>query len=205
MYQGESGILVGGHSFSSDDLVLPGKYSYIMFHFVDNTTLYFNCMRQFGYMKVVDEETKDLIISNYGVEPLTREFTKYVFNNLLDGKHTTIKQFLLNQQYIAGIGNIYVDESCFLAGIRPTRKVSSLTDTEKERLFKAIKHILKKAIQERGTTFNNYVDANGNQGNYLKFLKVYGRGGKPCYTCTHPLTKTKIAGRGTVYCATCQS
>lgn len=205
MYQGDNGLLVGGHSTSQNELDLPNPYSYVIFSFSDNTTLYFNCMRQFGYLDLVEQEKKAQTFDTYGIEPLTPAFTFKKFKELTANKGTNIKAFLLNQKYIAGLGNIYVDEACFQAGIRPNRSIHTLTETEKKSLYSAIKKVLTKAVKERGTTFNNYRDANGNKGNFLHHLKVYGRGGKKCLTCkTHTLQKTKVAGRGTVHCPNCQ-
>ena len=204
IYQYAGGVLSGGHSFVSDTRELPGAYTHIIFSFSDGSHLYFNCMRQFAYMKVVDAIEKERVVNTFGVEPLSSHFTYSRFEELLHGKHTLIKPFLLNQAYIAGLGNIYVDESCFHAGIRPDRSIASLTQEEKKLLYDSIRYIIQKAVDERGTTFNTYVDAQGNKGNFVQFLQVYGKGKQPCKRCTTTLVKTKIAGRGTVYCPTCQ-
>jgi len=204
MYEGVKGLLVGGHSLTRAETVLPNPYSYIIFYFADKTTLYFNCMRQFGYMQVVDNNEKEKIFSKFGPEPLLPGFTLKVFKSILDGKSTVLKPFLLDQTKVAGIGNIYVDEACFDAGILPYRRVNTLLNAEIEKLYNAIKKILRKAVKERGTTFNNYVDANGNHGNFSTLLKVYGRGGMDCQKCGKILTKIKVGGRGTVFCGGCQ-
>lgn len=204
LYRHKDGLVAGGHSFASDTMELPGPYTHVVCSFQDNSVLYFNCMRQFAYMKIVDKEEKNAITASYGVEPLTPAFTLKAFEHMIQGKRVRVKGFLLNQAYVAGIGNIYADEVCFLAHISPNREISSLTAEEKHDLFNAIKQVLRKAVEERGTTFNNYRDANGNKGNFVKFLQVYGRGGKPCFTCNNELKKIKVAGRGTVYCTHCQ-
>ena len=205
MYHGAEGILAGGHSQKKEDLVLPHKYTYIIFSFNDGSTLFFNCMRQFGYMEIIGKEKKEQIEKGYGVEPLEKVFTLEKYKEIIKGKKTSVKSFLLNQKYIAGIGNIYADEICFHAHISPQRKIETLVDKEIETLYHAIIYIITKAVEERGTTFNNYKDANGNKGNFLQFLQVYGRGGKGCFRCKDEiLIKDKIAGRGTVYCHSCQ-
>jgi formamidopyrimidine-DNA glycosylase len=106
---------------------------------------------------------------------------------------------------VAGLGNIYVDEALFRARISPLRQAGQLTAPEITRLHRSIIYILTAAVKYRGTTFNNYVDANGRTGSYFGKLKVYGRGGLSCTRCTHVLTKVKLGGRGTVYCERCQT
>ena len=106
---------------------------------------------------------------------------------------------------VAGLGNIYVDEVLFEAGVRPMRLASSIKETEIAKIYKAIKRILALAIKNRGTTFSNYVDGSGHKGNFSQKLKVYGHGNRPCPQCGLAIIKTKIAGRGTHYCANCQS
>ena len=111
---------------------------------------------------------------------------------------------LLDQTVIAGIGNIYADESLFAAGIAPQRKADSLTPNEAARLHKALQAVLTQAIEQCGTSFRNYRDANGNAGAFQNQLLVYGQGGKPCPRCGRKLAKATVAGRGTVFCRHCQ-
>jgi len=110
----------------------------------------------------------------------------------------------MDQSLFAGIGNIYADESCFLARVRPGRRAASLKGKELRTLWRSIKSVLKLSIKHRGTSFNTYVDSQGQAGNFVKYLKVYGRGNKPCKVCGTILKKTVLAGRGTVFCPTCQ-
>ena len=120
------------------------------------------------------------------------------------GKKTALKNILLDQRVLAGLGNIYVDEACFLAGVRPTRRGGKVTAEEIKRLHRAIRQILKKSLANRGTTFSSYRDGLGGEGGFVKLLKVYGRAGKPCQKCKKTLKKVKVSGRGTVYCSGCQ-
>ncbi|MGH9856559.1 MAG: Fpg/Nei family DNA glycosylase, partial [Acidobacteriota bacterium] len=142
--------------------------------------------------------------SMLGAEPLAASFSYDLFQKQLDGTSATVKGFLLNQQRIAGIGNIYADEICFAARIAPSCKSASLTTSEKKRLFTAIPRVLRRAIRHGGTTFRDYRDTQGKKGNFTHLLKVYGRAGKPCRRCGRTLVRTTIASRGTVSCPGCQ-
>lgn len=205
IYKKGKKIIAGGHEQKNTVDNVPNKYSHVRIHFKDKSTLFFNDLRQFGFLKIVNTKELNEYLVNYGIEPLSKEFTLKSFKEIVKNRRGNIKAFLLNQKHIAGLGNIYVDESLFIAGIRPTRKLDKLKNTEKEKLFKAIKSILKKAIKARGTTFNSYVDADGNKGGFVKLLKVYGRDGKECKRCKGgEIEKIRIAGRGTRYCPKCQ-
>lgn len=143
-------------------------------------------------------------LSSMGVEPLTEDFTSTAFQTSLRRRpKTTIKAALLDQSLVAGVGNIYADESLFRSGVRPDRPAGSLTETEVDRLRSAIQTVLTEAVGGGGTVSDNYFDADGRPGRYAP--QVYDRGGKPCARCGTTLTRTRITGRGTVYCAACQS
>lgn len=211
IFQSRNKKIVGGHSLATGSYEksvggkLPNKHTRAIFYLSGGGELFFNDLRKFGYLKLVNgEELKKIIEKNYGPEPLTPEFTISRFREILKGRKTNIKAVLLNQKLLAGLGNIYVDESLFSAGIRPMRSASKLTSKEIEKLFKEINKLIKKAIAYRGTTFSNYVDSKGQKGNFSKLLRVYGRGGKPCVICGETISKVKIAGRGTHYCPNCQ-
>jgi formamidopyrimidine-DNA glycosylase len=205
IYQHQKQIIAGGHSEPKIESILPNKYSHVIFEFSDQSQLFFNDQRQFGYFKIVEQPELNNILQKFGIEPLRSEFTSQNFTNLFAKKTTTVKNILLNQNAISGIGNIYADEICFHAGIKPTKKIPRLTATEVQKLFQSTKYIIKKAIKFRGTTFNNYRDSNGNIGNFKSQLMVYGRGNSLCLKCqTRKIKKIKHAGRGTHYCPICQ-
>lgn len=204
IYMKRNNLIVGGHSFSSDKMDYPNKYTYIIIEFIDGSNLYFNDMRTFGYMQIVNEKELLLIKKKFGIEPLTKNLTITNWEKLFQNRKSNLKSLLLNQRLIAGIGNIYADEICFAAKIRPMRKVSELSDQEIKKLFIQTKKVIKRAVIKRGTTFNNYVDTFGRQGNFLKYLKVYGRGQHQCKRCGHKIKKIKLAGRGTHFCSHCQ-
>lgn len=196
--------IAGGHSFGSDKMDYPNKYTHIIIEFVAGSCLYFNDQRTFGYMRIVSEEELSLIKERFGIEPLTRNFTSKNWEKLFRNRRVNLKSLLLNQQLIAGIGNIYADEICFAARIKPTRLVNKLTKEEITELFVQTKKVIKRAIAKRGTTFNSYVDTYGRTGNFVRHLKVYGRGGEKCKKCDSEIKKIKLAGRGTHFCSRCQ-
>lgn len=201
-----SRIVAGGHSFRQNDFDLPGKHTRAVFEFENGGKLFFNDMRKFGYIEIVDSKDKEnIMVDKFGIEPGLPHFTLENFRDVIKNRQTSIKAVLLNQKLIAGIGNIYADESCFEAGIKPERVAKSLNDREIKKLWQAVKKIIQKAIQKRGTTFNNYVDVSGNKGNFVSELKVYGRGGEKCQRCGATLRKGKVVGRGTVWCEECQN
>lgn len=203
--------LEGGHSSKREEsidafgLKLPNSHTRVIINFENNSKLFFNDLRKFGYLKIVNaDELKKILENNYGPEPLTKEFTTKYLENLLAYRKTNIKAILLNQKLIAGLGNIYVDESLFAANILPTRAASNLTKAEIKKMHSEINIIIKKAIKYRGTTFSNYVDSKGHKGNFSKYLKVYGRKNEKCLVCGTPILKIKMLGRGTHYCPYCQ-
>ncbi len=198
-------LLAGGHSQTAMDTTVPNKFTRVIFSFGDGGQLFFNDLRRFGYLKLVSKEEKEKIVTNnFGIEPLAPDYTLEAFQKLFKKRQTNIKALLLNQKLISGIGNIYADEACFGAKILPTRKVNSLTALEIKKLYKCIEDILKVAIANRGTTFNNYVDSDGHTGSHINFLNVYGRNGEKCKRCKSIILKKKHAGRGTHYCPNCQ-
>jgi len=206
--------IAGGHSLSKTDATgfqaavggeLPNKHTRVIFNFSGGRQLFFNDLRKFGYLKLVTEaERQELLSRNYGPEPLTSEFTLAALSQIFKSKTAKVKALLLNQKLIAGLGNIYVDESLYLSGIDPRRLGGSLKTLEIKKLHSAINKIIRQAIKRRGTTFSDYVDSRGRSGNFSRLLKVYGRNGEKCANCGRLILKIKVAGRGTHYCQHCQ-
>jgi formamidopyrimidine-DNA glycosylase len=205
VYSDNKLIESGGHPIEQTKNE-PVRFNKVLFYFTDGSKLYFNDIRKFGYLKLVDDSLAKAALSQYGVEPLDKDFTLKNFLAILQTKkNLALKKVLLDQRLIAGLGNIYVDESCFAAGIRSSRRVKSLRLAEKKKLFAEIKRIIKKAVKHRGTSVNTYVDGLGQKGSYVKFLKVYSRAGELCLKCkTEKIKKIKLAGRGTNFCPRCQ-
>lgn len=201
----KTGLLAGGHPIIYKCGGLPNKFSRVIFRFNDKTTLFFNDIRRFGWIKLVDGAEFLKFNQGLGVEPLSSGFTLEYFNQVLWRKRkTTIKQTLLEQKHIAGLGNIYIDESLFAAGLKPFRRAKTLKPLEIKKLWLTIPKVLNQAIKHRGTSFNNYVDARGRPGNFMKYLKVYGRAGEKCKNCGGLIKKIKLGGRGTHWCDRCQ-
>lgn len=193
----------GGHTLSEGDLMLPNKHSHIIIE-MTNGVLYFNDQRTFGYMKLVNGKELKEIKLNYGIEPLTPTFTWKNFQNIFMGRKTTIKALLLNQKLVSGLGNIYVDEICFLSGVMPDRKVEEITLIEMKKLFKNTEKVMKTAIENKGTTFYSFTNADGEKGNHKDSLYVFGREGEKCFKCKQEIKKIRTAGRGTHFCSKCQ-
>ncbi len=205
IYRANGTVIAGGHSLTKQSLDdLPNKHTRAVVHFADGGRLFFNDMRLFAYIEFVSPERMEQVRAGYGVEPGTAGFTKQAFATVFHKRTTSVKAILLNQSLIAGVGNIYADEACFRAGIRPMRRANQLTEKEIGLLYRAVDDVIKLGIEKRGTTFNHFVDGDGNSGGFLPFLKVYGRTGKPCKRCHAIIKKTVCAGRGTHYCSKCQ-
>ena len=205
IYQKKLKKIYGGHSFPPQNTTLPNKYSHIIFHFDNESKLFFNDQRQFGFMQIVKNIQLQKIKSKYGIEPLQPNFTLKNFSAIFTNRKTYLKNILLNQKIISGLGNIYVDEICFDAGINPQTLVSKLNKNQIKKLFASTKKIIKLAIKYRGTTFSDYLDSSGKKGNYSQKLKVYGQSKKICPKCQKTtIKKIKLAGRGTHFCPHCQ-
>jgi len=196
----------GGHVLPGEVADLPNKYSHVVITFNDSSQLFFNDQRRFGWLRVVTQPVWEKISNRHGVEPLSRQFSDKTLAKLcVRFPRRPIKQLLLDQKHLVGVGNIYADEACFAARVRPQRPSGTVTPAEQKLLARAIPAILRRSIAKGGTTADNYRQADGSKGGFLPFLKVYGRGGQPCRRCQTIIVKTKLGGRGTHYCPQCQS
>jgi len=206
IYKRKSGkIIAGGHPQEGGLDNLPNKYTHIIIEFTDKSVLYFNDLRKFGWMRVVNNKELEKIDNNFGIEALDTKFNFKRFKEILNRyPNRKIKQVLMDQKLIAGIGNIYADEACFCAGILPTRIVKDISDVEIKKLLSCIKKILKLAISKGGTSYNTYVQLSGKPGGFVPYLKVYGRKGEKCKKCGGIIERIKVGGRGTQFCRSCQ-
>ena len=183
----------------------PLRFERLAIEFDNNLDLRFSDQRKFGRVLHLHGDDLDRLLQRLGQEPLEREFSAAWLEERLRRRPGKIKAVLLDQGLIGGLGNIYVDESLFQAGIHPERRANSITPEEVRRVHRAIRGVLRAAIDGRGTTFSSFADADGNRGGYGARLLVYGRGGKaPCPRCGTPLLRTVVGGRGTSFCPRCQ-
>lgn len=183
----------------------PPAYAKIKFVLDGGVTMWFTDIRTFGTLYLLTNN--DAYIEGYetlGPEPLSAEFTPEYLASLAAKSRKAVKTFILDQHIIAGLGNIYADECLALAQILPMRAANTLNADEIDALCKAINAVIAQGIKNRGTTFRDYKDGEGNKGDNQNHLLVYGRGGKPCKKCGAALCSTKVGGRGTVYCEHCQ-
>ena len=163
-----------------------------------------NDSRHLGEIRLVENWKRVPSIAKMGMEPLEGSFTLKVFGEMLNKRKAKIKPLLMNQEFLAGVGNIYAQEALFKARIHPERHAHRLKRDEVELLFSEIKKVLKKAIDYKGSSLSSYVDVEGKRGSFHSRLRVYGRGGEPCVKCKTPLEFVRLAGRGTTFCPKCQ-
>lgn len=197
-----------GAGHPTDSLVdkLPDRSTRVIIEF-ENAKLFFNDQRKFGWIRLmptIEVENLDFF-KKVGPEPLSAEFTASQFiQRLQRRKNTSIKAALLDQTVLAGIGNIYADESLWGAKIHPATLVKNISEPELKLLFKEIQFVLKLAIEKGGSTDKNYVNAKGKKGSYLDFARVFRRENLPCPRCGATIVKSRVAGRGTHTCPVCQ-
>lgn len=182
------------------------KHTHVIFNLNDGQEIHFNNVRKFGRVYLIDKNSPEQAggLADLGPEPLAEELSLDDFKKLFAGRRAIIKSLLLNQRFIAGIGNIYADEILFRAKIKPDRKADSLTETEKEEIYYNMREILAKGIIYGGTSFSDYVNAFGEKGSFQEELRVHQREGEKCYNCGTEIEKIKVAGRSTYFCSQCQ-
>lgn len=195
-----------GHPTSDFINSMPSKHTRAIFKLTKGI-LYFNDLRLFGWIKAMlaSSISTNSFIASLGPDALSKSFTPAVLWQIIKRKpKSTIKSILLDQSNVAGIGNIYANESLFLAGIKPDRKASTLKQTEARKLIQTIKQILKKGIKYSSTSISDYKTATGTSGRMQEYLKVYKRDGLPCKKCKTLIKKIKTAGRSSYFCPNCQ-
>ena len=175
-----------------------GKHYRLILNFNDGYRLAFNNIRKFGRVWLTEDPLE--IIGNLGPEPLGDEFSPESFHNLLHSHSRQLKYFLLDQTLIAGLGNIYTDESLFRAKLNPARKSDTLSAVESQTLWESIREVLQEGIQNQGSS----IDWMYQGGDYQKYLSVYNLEEQPCKRCKTPIKRIKIAQRSTYYCPNCQ-
>lgn len=206
VYVGETRF---GAGHPNDSLVnqLPDKSTRVTIMFDDNSQLFFNDQRKFGWMKHIPTvEVPNIdFMKKVGPEPLEADFTMKQFAERFTRRaNTSIKAALLDQSVVAGIGNIYADESLWGAKIHPKRLVKTITKAEFDTLYTELRMVMNLAIEKGGSSNHTYVDAEGKRGSYMDFARVFRREGLECPRCHATIIKFKAAGRGTHICPHCQ-
>ena len=197
----------GGHP--SDSLInnLPDKSTRVIIKFISGAELFFNDQRKFGWMRLLPTNQIPQIdfFKKLGPEPLEQDFTATDFIKCLSRRRgSSIKAVLLDQTVLAGVGNVYADESLFAARIHPTTVVKDVSRTELVTLYNELRTVLNLSIKKGGSTDRNYVNAEGKKGSYISFAQVFRREGQPCLRCGVTIVKIRVAGRGTHICPRCQ-
>jgi formamidopyrimidine-DNA glycosylase len=203
----EDGRWGAGHPNDSLINALPDKSTRVIIQFFDGSHLYFNDQRKFGWVKLLPSKliADEPFMQKVGPEPLEPEFTPEIFTSRVRRrKGTSIKAAILDQTVLAGVGNIYADESLWGAKINPATIVGNITDQELEVLHEELLYVLRLAIEKGGSTDRNYVNAEGKKGSYIDFARVFRRENLPCPRCQTTIEKTRVAGRGTHTCPVCQ-
>ena len=182
------------------------KHTHIIFDLNNQQQLRYTDIRQFGRILLTSQDQMDQLpgLKDLGVEPLEDNFNLEFLQKNLAPKRTRLKALLLNQAFIAGLGNIYTDEALYRAGLYPGRLGNSLSPHEMIKLHQAIQEVLTQGIQNRGTSLKDYVDGNGSPGSYQNKLLVYGRAGQACPQCGESILRIQMAGRSTFFCPQCQ-
>lgn len=208
VFRAKDAVFGAGHP--NDSLIgeLPDRSTRVVLEFTDDSHLYFNDQRKFGWMKLfptIEVPSIDFM-QKVGPEPLEDSFTAKDFTERIRRRNgTTIKAAILDQTVLAGVGNIYADESLWGAKIHPATRVKDVTDKQLTELLKEIKYVMNLAIEKGGSTDKNYVNAEGKRGSYIDFARVFRREGQACPR--HPdviIEKIRVAGRGTHICPVCQ-
>ena len=196
-----------GHPSDSFVRQLPDNTTRQRIDFTDGTHLYFNDLRKFGWMKLYPTAVVPDIafMQKVGPEPLDDSFTgEVLYARLQRRKNTSIKAAILDQTVLAGVGNIYADESLWAAKIHPATLVKNIPRSKVDTLCTEIRAVMNLSIEKGGSTDKNYVNAEGKKGSYLSFAKVFRREGEPCPRCGTTIIKTRVAGRGTHLCPHCR-
>ncbi|MDQ5951807.1 MAG: hypothetical protein QG639_1088 [Patescibacteria group bacterium] len=204
IYQEDGKRVGGGHP--SDDWVndLPAKHTRVVIEFKEGGTLFFNDMRVFGWIKIVDEKAVSQEMANYAPDIIDPQITPTYFQHIFSRRSQPIKLVIMDNTVVAGVGNIYANDALHLAKVNPMRAANSLSDKEIEELYKSAVFVINKGIELGGATIDNYRNVDGLAGGYQNVVRVYQREGQKCLECGTLIIRTKQGGRSTFYCTTCQ-
>jgi formamidopyrimidine-DNA glycosylase len=184
------------------------KHDRLIFFFNKNKKLIYNDVRKFGFIKFLNikDFNNNLHLKNLGPEPLSKRFNYFYFKNYIKGRNRAIKDILMDQQFVSGIGNIYANEILFLSKVRPSRRVKNLVDLELKKIINITKKVLKNAIKLGGSSIKDFSSSNGKRGSFQQYFMVYGKKGCSCSNirCKNKIIKTSISNRATFFCSKCQ-
>ena len=184
------------------------KHDRIIFDLSNDNKLIYNDIRKFGFIKFVKRVSLDqnIHLKHLGPEPLSTEFSVEYFKNFIKGRQRTIKDLLMDQKFISGLGNIYVNEILFFSGVRPTKKIKKLTNSEIQKIIKFSKKIITKAIILGGSSIKDFSSGSGKKGLFQQHFSVYGKKGENCskVKCLGKIKKIVIANRASFFCSKCQ-
>lgn len=197
--------LVGGHP--TDDWMgeLPSFHTRVVWDFEDGSRLFFNDLRVFGWMKIEGDKEWGEKEKKMPPDVVDREFSEKYFRKYLASTRRMVKTAIMDQKKMGGVGNIYACEALWKAKIYPEKRANKLEEKEVERLYKAIKEVVKKGIKLGGATYSDFKDTQGLGGKYQEHFLVYDREGKRCKRCGKKIKKMKVSGRGTYFCPVCQA
>ena len=184
------------------------KHDRVIFFFNKKQKLIYNDVRKFGFIKFLsnNDYNYNSHLKNLGPEPLRKEFSWHYFKQQIIGRNRTIKDFLMDQKLVSGIGNIYANEILFLSKVKPTRNVKTLRVSEIKKIVEFIKRVLKNAIKLGGSSIKDFSSSNGKKGSFQQYFNVYGKKGENCSNknCNLQIIKIVIANRASFYCPKCQ-
>jgi len=184
------------------------KHDRIIFILSNNQKLIYNDIRKFGFIKIIKQNNLDQSshLRNLGPEPLSKQFNVEYFKNYIMGKERTIKDLLMDQKFISGLGNIYVNEILFFSGVKPDKKIKKLSVIEIKKIIKLTKKVIKKAIILGGSSIRDFSSISGKKGSFQQYFSVYGKKGEKCTNknCEGTIIKIVISNRSTFHCTKCQ-
>lgn len=180
------------------------RHTHLSFILDHDMRLDYNDTRKFGRMELMGLETQLEHFKKLGPEPFSDEFNEAYVQNAFKGKKTALKTMLMDQSFVAGIGNIYADEVCFAMGLHPLYPINRFTKAQRVRLIEEIRRILSKAIEAGGSTIRSYTSSLGVNGLFQLQIEVYGKQGQPCVRCGTEIKKIKVNQRGSCFCPQCQ-
>ena len=184
------------------------KHDRIIFDLSNNQQLIYNDIRKFGFIKFIDQVNldKNIHLKHLGPEPLSAKFNFEYFKDYIVGKKRTIKDILMDQKFVSGLGNIYVNEILFFSGVKPTKRIEKLSDLKIKKIIKFSKKIISKAIILGGSSIKDFSSGSGKKGSFQQYFSVYGKKGEKCSNknCSKIIDKIVISNRASFYCSKCQ-